>query len=258
MRDESRNSEGSKMRTQVIGHRGAAAYYPENTMASFEAAIKMGVDAIELDVHRSADGKIVVLHDETLERTTNGRGYVHQMTYKQLQTLDAGTLHPGHSNMRIPLLEDVLMLAKDSDVWTNIEIKAGSVPYPNMEKSLAEIVHMCGMQKRILFSSFNHYALLKIRQVWPEAPVAVLHVSALVDAWEYAGKLGAKAVHPLYAVTRIPGWVKACQNAGIAVNAWTVDDEAVMGELMRLPVDGLVSNRPDVALRVRARMGSPE
>ena len=242
------------MKTQIIAHRGASAYYPENTMASFAAAIHMGVDAIELDVHMSSDGQVMVIHDETLERTTNGGGYVHQLTRKQLQALDAGILKPEYQKERIPLLNDVVMLAKKSNVWVNIEIKAGSEPYPEMEERLAGIVRACGMEKRVLFSSFNHYALVRLREVWPQAPVAVLHVSALVDAWEYAKKLGAKALHPLYAVTLLPGWVQSCQRAGIAVNAWTVDDETVMEKLMHLQVDGLVSNKPDVALRVRARL----
>lgn len=244
------------MQTQIIAHRGASAYYPENTMVSFEAAIQMGADAIELDVHMSSDGEIVVLHDETLERTTNGSGYVHQYTFTQLKALDAGILKPEYRTERIPLLKDVLLLAKSLDIWVNIEIKAGSVPYPDMEQKLAEIVHACGMQEHVLFSSFNHYALVRLKRVWPEAPIAILHVSALVDAWEYAKKLGAIALHPLYAVTRIPGWVQGCRQAGVAVHAWTVDDEAVMEELMRLQVDGVVSNRPDVALNVRMRMDS--
>ena len=240
------------MPTQVIAHRGASAYYPENTMASFEAAVRMGADAIELDVHMSADRRIVVIHDETLERTTNGSGYVHAHTCAELKALDAGILRPGYEKERIPLLKDVLTFAKESGVWVNVEIKAGSVNYQGMEEKLAGAVRACGMEESVLFSSFNHFALLRLREAWPQAQTAVLHVSALVEPWEYAKKLGARAMHPLYAVAMLPGWVDGCRRHGVAVNAWTVDDEAAMESLFGIGVNGLVSNRPDVALRVRA------
>jgi len=223
------------MQTHIIGHRGAAAYYPENTMASFEAAIGMGVDMIELDVHMSADGEIIVIHDETLERTTNGTGFVHQHTLKQLQALDAG------QGERIPALADVLLRAKEAGV-----IKAGSVPYPMLEEKLATLTHGCGMQDSVLFSSFNHYALLAFKSAWPDAPIAPLYVGAMLDPWEYAQKLGAVAVHPMYAVALLPGWVDGCHAHDIAVNVWTVDEESMMERLMLVGVDGLVTNRPDV------------
>ncbi len=236
------------MQTHIIGHRGAAAYYPENTMASFEAAIGMGVDMIELDVHMSADGEIIVIHDETLERTTNGTGFVHQHTLKQLQALDAG------QGERIPALADVLLRAKEAGVRVNVEIKAGSVPYPMLEEKLATLTHGCGMQDSVLFSSFNHYALLALKSAWPDAPIAPLYVGAMLDPWEYAQKLGAVAVHPMYAVALLPGWVDGCHAHDIAVNVWTVDEESMMERLMLVGVDGLVTNRPDVALEVRAKL----
>ncbi len=236
------------MQTHIIGHRGAAAYYPENTMASFEAAIALGVDMIELDVHMSADGEIVVIHDETLERATDGTGFVHQHTRAELETLDAG------QGERIPALADVLLRVKEAGIGVNVEIKAGSVPYPKLEEKLAALTHACGMQDSVLFSSFNHYALLALKSAWPDAPVAPLYVGAMLDPWEYAHKLGAVAVHPMYAVALLPGWVDGCHKHGIAVNVWTVDEESMMERLMRLGVDGLVSNRPDVALEVRAKL----
>src|SRR5690606_20002442 len=152
----------------IIAHRGASDQAPETTMAAFRRALDIGADGIELDVHMSADGRLVVIHDETVDRTSNGKGLVKDKTLAELKELDFGSwFSEGFRGEKIPELEDVLELLSDRDVLLNIEIKNGPVFYPGIETAVADALQKYGMTDRTIISSFNHYTLVEIRRYDP-------------------------------------------------------------------------------------------
>ena len=143
---------------QVYAHRGASAYAPENTLPAFALAMEQGADGIELDIHLTKDGELVVIHDEKVDRTTNGTGLVKDYTLAELRGLCADNGMEGFSEARIPTLREVLALVKPSDMMVNIEIKTGILWYDGIEEKALRLVQDMGMQDRVIWSSFNHYS----------------------------------------------------------------------------------------------------
>src|SRR5690554_5799160 len=162
----------------VIAHRGASAFYPENTMFAFKAAHEMGAAMIELDITLSKDGIPVIIHDEKLNRTTNGKGKVSDFTLEELKKLDAGSwFHPKFSEEKIPTLEEVLEFAQNR-IALNIEIKPEAVslsPKEGVEEKSLELVKKYGMEKHVLFSSFHYGAVKKFRSLDAHIPTAILY-----------------------------------------------------------------------------------
>lgn len=240
------------MATQIWAHRGASAYAPENSMEAFALAAKMGADGIELDVHLSQDGELIVAHDETVDRCSSGTGRMVDMTLSQLKELDFSAHKPGYRATRIPTLEEVYAYVKTTGMVINVEIKSGIILYDGIEKKLVELTHAMGMQDRVTYSSFNHYSLMQLKAIDPAAPTAPLYSSALFEPWHYAKHLHAQAIHPYYAVLKAPGLVEACRAEGILINPWTVDAQAELAWLMNLGVHAVITNVPDIAVKVRS------
>ncbi len=237
------------MPTQVWAHRGASAYAPENTLPAFRKAIELGAQGIELDVHESADGALVVIHDETVDRTSNGHGRVVDQTLAALKALDFSAGKPGFSDVRIPTLPEVYELVKPRGLSINVEIKCDVVIYWGIWEKLIALEREMGMQGRILYSSFNHYVLPKVRELDPNAKIGLLYSEAMVDPWVYANYLHADALHPHYLATLYgPGMIEGCKNNGVAINTWTVDDPAAVFKLAEAGVEAVITNKPDVAL----------
>ena len=164
--------------TKVWAHRGASAYAPENTIPAFQMAMEMGADGLELDVHESSDGKLMVIHDERIDRTSNGTGRVVDMTCQQLKKLDFSNGMPGYKDVRIPTLREVYGLIKDSRMTVNVEIKCDVVIYPGIWDKVISLEREMGMQGRIIYSSFNHYVLQKVRELDPDAEIGLLYANA--------------------------------------------------------------------------------
>jgi glycerophosphoryl diester phosphodiesterase len=242
------------MATKIWAHRGASAYAPENTIPAFKMALEMGVDGIELDVHESADGKLMVIHDETVDRTSNGKGRVVDMTCQELKQLSFSNGNENYPNARIPTLREVYGLVKNTGILVNVEIKCDVVIYYGIWNKLIELEREMGMQGRILYSSFNHYVLMKLREVDPSAKIGLLYDNGLVDPWVYAKYVKAEAIHPHYLVAlKGEGLIPGCRKAGIDVNAWTVNDKNVMRELIDANINAIITNYPDVALGLLGR-----
>ncbi len=242
------------MPTQVWAHRGASAYAPENTLPAFRKAIEMGAQGIELDVHESADGELVVIHDETVDRTSNGHGRVVDQTLKELKVLDFSNGKAGFSDVRIPTLSEVYELLKPTGLSINVEIKCDVIIYWGIWEKLIALERETGMQGRIIYSSFNHYVLPKIRELDPDAKIGLLYGEALVDPWVYANYLHADAIHPHYrAVLYGPGLIEGCKKNNVAINTWTVDDPEAIYKLAQAGVEAVISNKPDVALEAVER-----
>ena len=237
------------MVAQIWAHRGASAYAPENTLAAFSQAIQMGAQGIELDVHLSKDGELVVIHDETVDRTSNGTGSIAELTLKELKAMDFSNGFEGFTGTRIPTLTEVYELIKPTALCLNVEVKCDVVMYLGIWDKLIALERDMGMQGRVLYSSFNHDVLTRIRAIEPDAQIGLLYNGFPKSPLYDSNRLGANAVHPHYlAVLRHPDIFCDCQRSGICVHVWTVDDPAAIQSLLRHSVDAIITNRPDVAL----------
>ncbi|MGG0238528.1 glycerophosphodiester phosphodiesterase [Bacillus rhizoplanae] len=233
--------------TLTFGHRGAAGTYPENTMVSFRAAEQFGADGIELDVQFTKDGKIVVIHDETVNRTTNGKGAVRSYLYKDLRALDASyTFYDKVGVCRIPLLEEVLEWLETNNLFLNIELKNNKVPYRGLEEEVITLVRKYNMEERIILSSFNHYSMKKCHMMAPDIETAILYKEGLHSPWAYAKKMGASAIHPNYRYIS-DGIIELTMINGVAVRPYTINDEEVMRKFLEMNVTAIITDYPERA-----------
>ena len=168
-------------RTLVWGHRGASGYAPENTMAAFEKAVELGADGIELDVQLTKDGELVVIHDETIDRVSDGSGWVKDYAYAKLIKHNFNRTHPEYEHAQIPTLEEVYALIKPTDLTINVEIKTGVVFYPEIEERVLDLTERMGLMERVIFSSFNHYTIQKIKEINPEAETGMLYSDGIIN-----------------------------------------------------------------------------
>lgn len=239
----------------VIAHRGASAYAPENTMAAFSKALSLGAGGIELDVQLSRDGHVVVIHDEKVDRTSNGKGWIKDLTLEELKKLDFGSwFSPEFRNERIPALEQVMELLESWDGLLNIEIKSGPVLYQGLEEKVIGLTRKCDMAERVIISSFNHYSLVEVKRLAPEMKTGILYMEGLVEPWEYAKRINANAIHPLF-YNIIPELMEGCKKHGIAVNPFTVDQPDMIRNMAAAGVDGIITNVPDRALKIVEEFG---
>jgi glycerophosphoryl diester phosphodiesterase len=221
----------------VIAHRGASAERPENTLPAYELAVAQGADAIEIDLHRTRDGCVVVTHDEALAGL-GGRGEIADATCAEVRALDAG------GGARVPTLAEVLD-GFGERIAFNLEIKRGGRgPYAGLEAEVASEVERRGLLARTLFSCFYDPVLAALRAASPGARIGLLVSPRYpVGVVERARALGAEALHPeARLVDR--ALVEAAHGAGLAVYPFTVDDRAQMAHLLELGVDGLFTNVP--------------
>src|SRR5438105_301115 len=168
-------SNAERGRVWVIGHRGAMGHCPENTMASFERALELGADWIELDVHLSRDSELIVIHDETLERTTNGHGLVCDHTLAELEQLDAG------NGQRIPTLGEVLDWAGRMNSVVDIEIKNAPLYYPGIEQAVVSALDRSQMTEQVIVISFDHSAVQRVKSLDSRVVTGVLYACRLTD-----------------------------------------------------------------------------
>lgn len=245
-------------RTKIWAHRGASTQAPENTLSAFALAISQKADGIELDVQRTSDGVLVVAHDEDCLRVTGQPGMIVQMTLAELQQLSFTQGYPAAGFETMPTLAAVFDLLRPSGLTINIELKNTLVPYPGLEEQVLKLAVDHQMQDRIQLSSFNHYSLLEcmalIRQQKLAIPCGPLYECGLVEPWQYASRLGFSAIHPHYGNLRIPEIMKHCQAAGIAVNAWTIDNPEHIGMALMLGVDAIITNVPEQAIQIRKQI----
>ena len=239
------------MNTRILAHRGASFYAPENTLPSFELALEQGADGVELDVHFSKDGELVIMHDERVDRTTNGKGFVKDFTLAELKELDASNGMEGFAGVKVPTLNEVFDLFKDTDKLINVEIKTDIIDYPGICEKVKALEVEKGMTGRIIYSSFNHYTVREMKRLDPDAKVGLLYMSILSEPWKYAEALGAECLHPHFiTISRTPHMAEECNARGIETNIWTVDDSAWMERLAYMGVTSLITDRPDLARTV--------
>jgi glycerophosphoryl diester phosphodiesterase len=225
----------------VIAHRGASSYAPENTFAAFDLALQMGVHHIELDVHLTSDGHIVVIHDDTVDRTTNGSGPVASQTLAELRALDAGSWFGAKfMGERIPTFVEVLTRYKGR-VHIHTEIKGHS---EDLSQRTVDVIRKCGMEEQITMTSFQKVRLEEIRAYAPTLPTGWLVREVHDTIVAQAQALGLTQLCPR-ANTLTPELVRRLHAEGFVVRAWDVTTEAVMQQVVQAGADGMTVNFPD-------------
>jgi glycerophosphoryl diester phosphodiesterase len=235
-----------------IAHRGASAVAPANTLAAFERAIDLGAHAIELDVHLSNDRIPVVIHDASVDSTTDGSGRVGEMNLAQIKELDAGSyFDAAFAGEHIPTLDEVLQ-AVGHRILLNIELKSLSLQDDGLESTVIPLVRRHGLSHRVLFSSFNPFSLRRAKKLAADIAVWLLYSPNLPlplrRAW-LAPLFQHEARHPEHTMVDARYMVWA-QKRGLRVNVWTVDDADEMRRLVDLGVHGIITNVPDVCRTV--------
>lgn len=225
-------------------HRGASFIYPENTMLAFEKALEMGCTGIETDIQRTKDGVLVLIHDEYVNRTTDGVGLVCDYTYKELKKLDAGKFKDKrYKNIKIPTLKEFLSYVKDKNIKINLEIKNSIIPYKGIEKEILFEILNTKVEDNIIVSSFNHNSMIELKTMYPKIKIAALCeyiVSDLekykIDKFEY--------IHPNYIFADKKEILK-CHNKKMGVNLYTINDEKNMEKFIKYKIEGIITNCPD-------------
>lgn len=228
-----------------FAHRGAAGHRPENTLASFVHALELGATGIETDVQMTKDGRLVLIHDETLNRTAGSPGWVKDLTFEEIRSLEAGSwFHEIYREEKIPALEELLELVRETDTIVNLELKNGAVLYPDLERKVIEAVRHYDLSERVIISSFNHYSLAECKKQAPDIRTGILYMEGLFEPWEYAKTIGADALHAFHYAVR-PEFVSAAHAAGIPYHPFTVNEKHEMEALVRAGVAGIITDYPD-------------
>lgn len=228
------------MNPKIFAHRGASAQAPENTMAAFQLALDQHADGIELDVMLSRDNRVVVIHDATVDRTTNGTGKVKDLTWAELQKLDAG------NGQKIPTLEAVFE-AFGNQLLINIELKNYASIFDSLPIAVAKLVKDFKLEKSVIISTFNPFNLPRFRRQGTESSLGLLTLPGKADHWLYR-LFRYDALHPHFKDVT-PTMVKKIHAKGKQVNVWTVDDPDEIRQLAFLQVDSIITNNPLTARR---------
>jgi len=237
------------VRPLIIAHRGVKAYAPENTMASFQLAVESKADGVEFDIKLTKDGEIIIIHDLTVDRTTNGTGRVKDFSLAEIQKLDAGNFFSAKFiGEPIPLLSDVLKNLP-SHFIINIEITNYGSVFDGLAKKAVNLVKELGVEKHVIFSSFFPTNLLITKKNAPEIPVAIL-ANAGLSGWLSRSNLisgiSPQYVHP-YLSDVNKNFVDRQHDMGRKVNVWTVNDPGEIERLANIKVDGIITDDPLLA-----------
>ena len=240
----------------IFGHRGASKYAPENTVAAFELVLEQGAEAFELDTMLNADGIPVVIHDRTVDRTTDGSGKVGQLSAKELHAMDAGsTFSIEYSNERIPLLEEVFTTFKDRAL-INVELKNYHNLSDALPEKVAEIANRIDILDQLLFSSFFPSNLKTKTRLIPGVPVALLCSRGVIGYFPRSKVLLSVSpdyIHPHFKdITK--SFIEKQHHLNRKVNVWTVNHQTDMIRLINQGVDGIITDDPKLALKIKRRM----
>lgn len=247
----SKKEQGEDQMTKVFAHRGASGYAPENTLEAFALAGEQGAQGIELDVQLTKDGEVVVIHDETIDRVSTGKGAVRDYTLEELRRFSFHNHKKEYEGVQIPTLREVLEQVKPGGMEVNIELKTGIYWYPGLEEKTVELVKAAGMENRVIYSSFNHYSVQKILELDAEAETAYLYSDVLLNVENYAKNTGVCGLHPAVYHLKMADFLESYRISGLKVRVWTVNDEADMRQFIEKDLEAVITNYPDRALRVR-------
>lgn len=237
------------MKCRNYAHRGASGNYPENTMLAFQKALEAGCEGIEFDVQLTRDGELVIIHDETVDRTSNGTGWVRDMTYEELCQLDFSYKWSGQLPFqKIPTLREYFELVKDLDIVSNIELKTGVYEYPGIEAAVYALIKEYGLEKKVVVSSFNHLSVLRMKALDPAIECGFLSEAWLLEAGSYVSRYGVEDFHPHFAMLT-DTMVAELRAHNVGINTWTVNDPEDIRRMIHFKVDGIISNYPERVTR---------
>ncbi len=228
-----------------FAHRGASNDYPENTILSLKEGIKSGANGLEIDVHKSKDNKLVVIHDEDVERTFIGRGLVKDFTLKELKELkNRKKLFRDNKECHIPTLEEVLDLIKDKDILLNIELKTDVIRYEGIEEDVVYLIKKYKIQDKIILSSFNHQSIKKVKLI-SNIKTGMLYEKPIDNIFEYAKALGVEYIHPDLRLVN-EELIKEAHKNNLKVNIFTVNNPIYMRMCIANKVDGVFTDYPEL------------
>ncbi|OON90911.1 MAG: glycerophosphodiester phosphodiesterase [Epulopiscium sp. Nele67-Bin002] len=228
-------------------HRGASYDFPENTMLAFREAIIANADAIELDVHKTLDNKLVVIHDEDVQRTFKGKGLVADMTLAQIQQLKCRSkVFEDNLECRAPELEQVMLLVKNHGLKLNIELKTDVIQYDGIEADVVNLVQKHDMVESVIISSFNGNSIKKVKELNSNIKTGFLYGMPQKDIVQKAKDLNADALHPSIMGGVNAEYMAAAKEAGLEVNVFFVNDIHHMRKLVSLGVDGVFTDYPEL------------
>jgi glycerophosphoryl diester phosphodiesterase len=248
---------------RLFAHRGASGEYPENTLTAFRHGIEQGAELLELDVHATREGTVVVIHDEELSRTTSGRGLVRDTSFETLRSLDAGACFGAADGSRphagrgivVPTLKEVL--EEFPDVPLNVEIKQEA---PGIERNVVELLESYDARGRVVLAAERHAVMERIRAMAPDWATG-FSAEEVVEFHDRVSRNDFTGYEPLGCALQVPhfygdievvttAFVSAAHALGLEVHVWTINDEAEMRELLALGVDALMSDFPSRVARL--------
>lgn len=227
----------------IIGHRGAAGEAPENTLASFDLALQQGADGIELDVHLSQDGRLMVCHDATLDRTTDGSGWIYRMSAAEIRQFDAGSsFDERFRGERVPLLEEVFAMVPPH-MLINVEVKHSYNGH--MEQALVEFLRKQGRLEQVVVSSFDHKCLYRLKETMPKLKIGLLYAANLINHADYALMMGVPvhSIHPHHSLLEREDVADAA-GQGLAIYPYTANLESDLRRLISCEVTGIITDYP--------------
>lgn len=238
--------------SKIFAHRGYSGKYPENTMIAFKKALEYGVDGIELDVQLTKDGEVVIIHDETIDRTTTGKGFVVDYTYEELEKFDASFKFKDLGFNKIPTLREYFQLVKDYDIVTNVELKTGINEYLGIEEKVWELIKEYNLEEKVIISSFNHFSVMRMKKIAPQLKYGFLSEDWIIDAGKYTHSHGVQCYHPRFN-NLIPDVIKELKKYNLEINTWTVNLEEDMRYLYSNNIDVIITNYPELAQEIKNR-----
>lgn len=227
---------------KIFAHRGYSAKYPENTLSAFKAVANIPIYGVEFDVHLTKDGEMVIIHDERIDRTSNGKGYGKDMTLEELRQYDFGSwFDKKFEGEKIPTLSEVLDIFANTKHILNIEIKSDIIPYEGLLEKVLDLIKNIGLEKRVVISSFDHEVIQKLAKVNPEIDNAALFLRNILNMVEYQEQIPSKALHvSLAGAFRKP--ITEALNAGKVVRVYTVNKVEQAEKLKGLKIDGIFTD----------------
>ncbi|WP_300619666.1 glycerophosphodiester phosphodiesterase [uncultured Fusobacterium sp.] len=236
--------------SKIFAHRGYSGKYPENTMIAFKKALECEVDGIELDVQLTKDGEVVIIHDETIDRTTTGKGFVVDYTYEELERFDASFKFKALGFNKIPTLREYFQLVKDYDIVTNVELKTGINEYLGIEEKVWELIKEYNLEEKVIISSFNHFSVMRMKDIAPQLKYGFLSEDWIIDAGKYTHSHGVQCYHPRFN-NLIPDVIKELKKYNLEINTWTVNLEEDMRYLYSNNIDVIITNYPELAQEIK-------
>ena len=243
--------------TKIYGHRGSKGEYPENTLLSFRKAIEMGVEGLEIDVHLTKDAELVVIHDETLQRTTDGEGRVKDYTLAEIKQLSVGNqfkhfekYEASWDNEKVPTLQEVLQLLAGTNVELNIELKTTIYTYPGIEEKLLQVVEKYAPDRKIVYSSFHFPTLVRIKSLDEDAEIAWLLQQPVPQVLDYISTFQLEALHldknlVLDLQSEFP------PSLADMTRVWTVNEKEEIERLLQLGVEAIITDYPEEAIEIK-------